>query len=176
MGSNASGVLPSMAPIMFMRRMMRPTILCASSVDSTTGSFWPTPDDWHPAARQRETRADRQRGEKAVERGDTHALVRPCLRLEENVELVDFLIRKRRIQRHAQHLRLPRASVPLRSCHRYRAYVKPARGAGCPHQTCAHNLPPESVDNRRPSPRVPLEAQFQSGWTERAAPMVIMTV
>jgi hypothetical protein len=50
--------LECMAPIMFMRRMMRPTIL------------------------QRETRADRQRGEKAVERSDTHALVRRCFRLE----------------------------------------------------------------------------------------------
>ena len=49
--------LECMAPIMFMRRMMRPTIL------------------------QRETRADRQRGEKAVERGDTHARVRRCFRL-----------------------------------------------------------------------------------------------
>jgi hypothetical protein len=95
--------LECMAPIMFMRRMMRSTIL------------------------QRETRTDRQRGEKPVERGDTHALVTRCFRLEE----------KRRDRRFPDQKTAHPTSRPsppttlrigsLRSRHCYRGYVKRAR-------------------------------------------------
>ena len=119
-----------MAPIMFIRRMMRPTIL------------------------QRETRANRQRGEKAVERGDTQALVRRCFRLAGKHRDFDFLIRELLVQHHAYHLRQRCARFlalsPLLSRLRERRKV-----VRCANQTCAHNLPPESVDNRRPSPPAP---------------------
>jgi hypothetical protein len=53
--------------------------------------------------------------------------VSACFRLEESVELVDLLIRKRRIQRNAHYLRQRPASVPLCSRHCYRGCVKRAR-------------------------------------------------
>src|SRR5271170_2222292 len=82
---------------------------------------------WQPSARKRKIGAGRHCGEKTVECGDIHALLRPCLRREKSVELVDFLIRKQRIQHPSDHLQQRRAPVPLRSCHCYRGCAKPAR-------------------------------------------------
>jgi hypothetical protein len=95
--------LECMAPIMFMRRMMRPTFL------------------------QRETRANRQRGEKAVERGDTHALVRRCFRLEGKRRDRRFPLQK---TVHPKSRPSPPTTLrigSLRSRHCYRGYVKRAR-------------------------------------------------
>ena len=102
-----------------------------------------TPDDWHPSARKREAGADRQRGEKAVERGDIHVVARRCVRLEESLEFVDFLIRERRIQQHPHHLNPTTSRVGsfalsslLSRSHEGRKVM------GCPNETCVHNIPP----------------------------------
>jgi hypothetical protein len=72
-----------------------------------------------------------------------------CIRLKKSLHLVDFLLRKRRIQRHVHHPQQRRASAPWRSRHWYRGYVKLARRWVARTKLVPTTYPPESVDNRR---------------------------